>query len=112
MRFYLVMLNDLGDGKEDLMFRDYIMENNFEYWRYYAYSWILATPKSVSTNDILMKMIDCYGSVFSTVIEISINDVAGIFPSANKELNPFSWFNEIRKKDYIPKWEKVKTEKK
>lgn len=107
MRFYLIILSDIIGDQDDLKFSEYVQNSKFEYWRYTALNWILATPNNVSTNMILAQVIQAYGHGFNVVLEISINDVAGVFPGS-KELpavNPFAWFNLIRENGYVPKWE-------
>ncbi|CAI9673182.1 hypothetical protein [Elizabethkingia anophelis] len=107
MRLYVVILSDIKAIDNDEKFAKYVFNNNFEYWRYMALNWILATPDHISTNDIVGNLFDAYGSIFFTVLEVTINDFGGIFPS-NKKLEgqtPFDWFNKIKDKSFVPQWE-------
>ena len=56
-------------------------------------------------------VLESYGTIFFTVIEIDIKDFGGVFPRYKYEkmgdIDPFTWFNNIRSKDFIPRWEKV-----
>lgn len=116
MRYYIIILSELDSKDNDQKFADIIDNNKWEWWRYTALNWILATPDSVSTNQIINYAFEAYGPSFITALEITINDVGGIFP-ASKEYyesggkNPFLWFNEIRDPKFIPRWEREKKEK-
>lgn len=109
MRIYIVILSDIKSVECDQKFSDLVKTNNWEWWRYTALNWILATPDTVSTNDVLTNAIESYGVSFITILEVSINDVAGLFPSNEIQDQPFVWFNTIKDSTYIPKWERVKT---
>ncbi|MBB2951952.1 hypothetical protein [Sphingobacterium sp. JUb56] len=112
MRIYLVTIS-APSNEADEKFMKFIEDKNLEWWRYMPTVWGLATPDTLSTNEILFKVQACYGTTFSFVLEVEIKDVAGMFPMS-KEMkdsvpegwSPFTWFSNIRDKTFVPKWEK------
>jgi hypothetical protein len=109
MRTYIIILSEIKDQVSDKKFSDFINENKFDYWRYTAFNFILLTPDTVSTNQLVAKITESYGVNFQCVLEININDVGGLFPTNNPNIiTPFQWFHEIKKPSFIPRWEKEK----
>ena len=109
MRIYNVILSHLPQESSDFKFAKTINDNKFEWWRYTMQNWIIATPDNISTNQIMTYTLDAYGAVFFVILEITINDVGGIFPSKKgdlKEGTPFEWFYKIKDPSFVPKWEK------
>ena len=109
MRIYIVILSDIKTQECDINFAKKIEELNFEWWRYTALNWIIATPVTIATNEIISYGVEAYGAEFSTVLEVSINDVGGIFPTNKKNIdanttNPFEWFYKIKDPNFKPKW--------
>lgn len=106
------MLSDIKDKSNDEKFSKFVTENEFDYWRYTALNWILLTPDTVSTNQLITQITDSYGAIFQCVLEININDVGGVFPHKKGEVpegwSPFLWFHKIKSPDFIPRWEKEK----
>ncbi len=113
MRTYIIILSEIKDENSDLKFSEFVNNNKFDYWRYTALNWILLTPDSVSTNTLTLEITKSYGAIFQCVLEISINDIGGIFPHKKGEVpegwSPFNWFYEIKKETFIPRWEKENT---
>jgi len=119
MRTYIIILGDIISEKSDNTFAAYVKENKFDWWRYTALNWILLTPDSVSTNMLVAEILKHYGAVFQCVLEINVNDVGGLFPTITNKgsndsniANPFSWFQEIKRPNFIPSWEKAKQQEK
>lgn len=116
-RIYLIILGEIKNLDCDARFAKYVNDNNFDFWRYTALNWLILTPTNVSTNMVNAEVINAYGPVFITCLEISINDIAGVFPSSGEQAeeikkskwSPFLWFHEIKKPNFKPKWEKVKS---
>lgn len=108
MRTYIVILSDIPNQSCDYKFANRINESKFEWWRRTPLCWVIATPDIVSTNQIISIVVESYGPIFSTVLEVSIKDVGGVYPSTKKEIKdiPFAWFNIIKDKNFIPSWEK------
>jgi len=113
MRTYVISLSDLPSKEADQKFLDFIEKSKFEWWRYIPTTIVLATPDSISTNFLLSILTDCYGTLFFLVFEVNINDVGGVFPISKeimdnmpKDWSPVFWFDSLKSKDYIPKWEK------
>jgi len=109
MKIHLVTLSNIPSKAVDKKFKDYIDKNKFEWWRYMALVWAVATPDDVTTNDIMIAVNECYGPVFSFVIEVDVKDMAGMFPGPNsidvpKDWNPFAWFRDVKKPEYVPRW--------
>jgi len=110
MRTYLIILGQIEGSDSDQKFADFVNRNKFDYWRYTTFNWILLTPDTVSTNFLIAEVTKAYGPVFSCVLEISINDIGGIFPISEKEKielkgwSPFMWFNQIKAPDFVPRW--------
>lgn len=107
MRTYIVILSEINSVGNDRDFSNFIQKNNWEWWRYTELNWIIATPDSVPTNQILNAAIEAYGASFITVLEVTVNDVAGMFPINEIENSPANWFNEIKSPDHIPKWDRI-----
>ncbi|WGQ15562.1 hypothetical protein [Sphingobacterium faecium] len=111
MRIYLVTISDIPSFESDEKFKDFIVENKYEWWRYMPLVWALATPDSVTTNSLIAKITECYGAIFSFVLEIDVKDVGGVYP-ASKEMvenmpkgwTPFEWFAKVRDPNYVPSW--------
>jgi hypothetical protein len=110
MRTYIIILSEIKDQNSDTKFSEYVNKNKFDYWRYTALNWILLTPDSVTTNVLIAEITQAYGTIFQCVLEVSINDIGGIFPQNKYEgpqgWSPFNWFYEIKKPTFIPRWEK------
>lgn len=110
MRTYIIILSDIKSNDSDSKFSKFVNENKFDFWRYTALNWILLTPDSVSTNDLTIKIRECYGVIFQCVLEININDVGGIFPTSKENIEdakiPFQWFYKIKEPNFVPRWEK------
>ena len=67
----------------------------------------------ILTNDILTKVVTSYGANFiNVVLEITINDIAGVVPTVleNPNRTPLTWFHDVKNKDFIPKWKREKVE--
>lgn len=115
MRTYIIILSEIKDQDSDRKFADFVNKNKFDYWRYTALNWILLTPNSVSTNTLIAEISESYGAIFQCVLEISINDIGGIFPHQKGDVpigwSPFNWFYEIKKPNFVPRWEKESSEK-
>lgn len=113
MRFYLINLSEIPSESCDKKFFKKVFDNKLEWWRYFPLSFILATPDDLYTNTLSSWILNSYGAIFFTVIEIDIKDVGGAFPTKFEYfkkggVNPFDWFKMIRAPKYIPKWEKEK----
>ncbi|AJA67304.1 hypothetical protein MYRA21_0060 [Myroides sp. A21] len=100
-RIYNVVLTDIRNIEDDYKFSKFIEDKRLNWWRYSPLCWILVTPITVSTNDVLLKAVEAYGPediIF--VFEIDINDFAGILPKVNpwknSKLTPFNFFNDLR----------------
>lgn len=109
MRFYIIILSDIPDQECDFKFAKKIQECKFEWWRRTALNWILATPDKVSTNEITSYVVESYGLIFSTILEVNINDVGGVYPTIKSKIEegtPFDWFRRIKDPSFIPAWEK------
>lgn len=115
MRTYIIILGDIPNIDCDAKFGEYVNKNKFDFWRYTPLNWILLTPDHISTNMINTAVVDAYGaSSFICCLEITINDIAGIFPVSGdlaKEIekskwSPFQWFHTIKDSKFIPRWEK------
>ncbi len=110
MRTYLIILGHIPSEEHDKKFFSIVTENKFDYWRYTAFNWILATPDTISTNFLISKITEAYGAVFTCVMEIDIRDVGGIFPTnepvTNQSWTPFQWFHKIKDPKFVPAWEK------
>lgn len=107
---------DIPSQDADKKFFDKIHEHNLEWWRYFPLSFILLTPDDIYTNTLTSWLLECYGPIFFTVMEIDIKDVGGMYPvygAKNIEIdnipNPFAWFRIIKDPKFKPKWELVKT---
>jgi hypothetical protein len=114
MKTYIIILSDVKEEDCDIKFAKFVNDNRFEYWRYTALNWILLTPDSISTNQIITKITESYGPIFQCVLEIDINDVGGLFPhkkgSVPKGWSPFLWFKKMKDPNFIPNWEKERTQ--
>lgn len=109
MRIYILILSDIKSIDNDKEFSEIVKDAKWEWWRYTALTWILATPDNVSTNNIISEAAKCYGPSFLTVLEVSINDFGGLYPSKDlTDINPFEWFERIRSSEYKPRWEREK----
>lgn len=109
MRIYILILSDIESRENDEAFSKIVNENKWEWWRRTALTWILATPDSVSTNEILNYAMQSYGATFLTVLEVNINDVGGMYPSKGLPDNiPFLWFDKIRDPNFVPRWVREK----
>lgn len=110
MRTYIIILSDIKGKDSDKKFSEFVHENKFDYWRYTSLNWVLLTPDTVSTNKLVSELTKAYGSIFQCVLEVSINDIGGVFPHKKGEVpegwSPFNWFHQIKKPDFIPRWEK------
>lgn len=119
MRTYLILIGSVEFEEQHMEFKKYIDAKKYDWWRYTPLEWILLTPKHVSSNELLMEVQKAYGTTFITVLEININDIAGIFPFNSNEKHllpepdwtPFKWFQNIRDENFIPRWEReIETE--
>ena len=110
MRTYIIILSDIKEQDSDKKFSDFVHKSKFDYWRYTPLNWVLLTPNTVSTNQLVAEITKAYGAIFQCVLEISINDIGGIFPHKKGEVplgfSPFNWFFEIKKPDFIPRWKR------
>lgn len=111
MRTYLINLSNIPSSEADGKFFKKVFEEKLEWWRYFPLSFILLTPDNIYTNTLTTWLFDSYGAIFFTVMEIQIKDIGGIFPAPKEYYekdgkNPFAWFTEINKPDFVPKWEK------
>lgn len=113
MRTYIIILPSIPSDECDLNFSNFLTENKFEWWRYTALNWILATPDSVSTNFLMAKTTQIYNVPFLCVLEVDIKDVGGFFPmskeaveQAPKGWSPFNWFYQIKDPKYVKNWER------
>lgn len=110
MRTYIVILSAIPNKAADEKFAAYIEKNKFDFWRYTALTWIVITPDNVSTNMLNAAVYEAYRVPFVCCLEVTINDVAGIWATSNDPLlNPFQWFKTIKERGYVPRWEKEKT---
>lgn len=122
MRTYLINLIDIPSETADKKFFDKVRSHNFEWWRYFPLSFILLTPDNIYTNTLTSWLVECYGVIFFTVMEIDIKDIGGLYPAyeiknddvknANNIPNPFTWFHIIKDPKFVPKWERVKKDSK
>lgn len=116
MRTYLINLSDIPSREADEKFFSKVFLHNLEWWRYFPLSFILLTPDNIYTNTLMSWLTESYGAIFFSVMEIDIKDVGGVFPASKKYYesggqNPFLWFQHIRSKDFIPKWEQMEKDK-
>lgn len=115
-RIYIILLTDIKSAEADQSFGIIVRDKKFDWWRNTPLNWILITPITVSTNEIIADVTKAYGGeYFFCVLEIDINDFGGLFPVYNKEFAksdiqnlPFQFFNRIKNPDYIPAWEREK----
>ena len=113
-RIYNIILSDISSTDADFAFGKLIKEKKFEWWRYTPLNWILVTPVSVSTNQIIQYVLESYGATNSYfVLEIEINDVGGMIPGYKERgdtsenlKTPFVFFHSINNPKYIFPWEK------
>lgn len=112
-RIYNVILSDITSTQADFAFGKLIQDKKFEWWRYTPLNWILVTPVSVSTNQVISYVLETYGASFPYfVLEIDINDTGGLVSGHSNKgdtpenlKHPFIFFHKIKDPDYIPPWE-------
>lgn len=111
-RIYMIILSEIKSVDADCAFAKLIQDKKFDWWRRTALNWIVVTPITISTNNMISYLSETYGvdnSFF--VLEININDFGGIVSSSKEDPNnnlasPFIFFNYINSPDYIPAWER------
>lgn len=109
MKTFIVILSDIPNADSDMKFSQYVFKNKFEWWRYTALAWIIATPNSIKTTDIHSKVQSFYNGTINCVLEVDINSWAGFGPVVNSENGKESflyWFRKIKDKTYKPSWER------
>lgn len=104
MRVFIIEFDDLDDALEggvgNLM--EFIVDNRFEYWKYFSHQIAIATPDQFDSKYILDTALKLLGNdIQVSVFEINLNSYAGYGPT-----NFMSFFDLLKHPKYIPVWER------
>lgn len=104
MKIFIIELDDLADKPKDAhkSFMDAIVSRRFEYWDYFVYQYVIATPDSYTIRDIYKIVQDSYGEHFPFVLfQADLRNCMGYGPG-----NFLSFFEILHHPNYIPVWER------
>ncbi len=104
MKIFFIEIDDFQDAPKNAhkAFMEAIVQHRFEYWDYFTYQYVIATPDRYIIKDIHDIVQEAYGNQFQFVVfQVEMKSCIGYGPE-----HFLSFFDILHHPNYIPVWER------